>query len=223
MHNYYIGSWETDEDYKHVYDVGLKLGKFWSGTIYVFYSGLANIEKGDYSDVLAMSEDLNEFGNSFDNSHARAQNYRLISLANLKFRKFDKLIEETNKDLKYVTATGHDSIHHVILCVKAQAHIYKDELNKAEIIIYEVEKQIEKHKGIPVYYTQYLLAKVKFDLEKLKGLPKNDKNNNRILRELKKNSNKLVSESKKVVGNLTEAYLLKAKMFLFLKKYKSAL
>lgn len=77
--------------------------------------------------------------------------------------------------------------------------------------------------NVPVYHTQYLLSKIKLEFGKLKTFPKTSKYFKPILKEQKKNIEKLISQSKKMIGNLTEAYLLKANYYLHFKKYKKTL
>ena len=223
MQQYNTGKWETDKDYQNVFQTALQMGKFWPGTIYLTYSGLANIEKGDWLGYSKTHKDLDELANSFDNSHARAQNYRLQAYACHKFGKIDKLIEILDEGLDYVKTTGHSAMHHVLLCIKVQVFVKMAELNKAENVLSEIEHQVEKHNKIPIYYIQYLLAKVKLDFERIRMKSKKDKTFKSMIKVLNKTSDELISQSKKMIPNLTEAYLIKAKVFLFLNNNQKVL
>ena len=222
MQNYYTGNWMIDEDYTSVYDTGIRQGAFWNTTIYIFYTGMIHLELGMYPKVSEMTEKLEELADTFDNSHAKAQKIRFLAIGSIKLRKFENLIGIIDEGIAYIRTTGHEAMLLVVYCIKAQLYIYLGKLGNAGIAITEAEKLVDNHKGVPIYNTQYLLAKAKLEFKKLTDIPKTDKNFKFTLRGLKNTSDKLISQSKKNRGMLTEVYLVRADISYFLTKYKQA-
>jgi len=223
MQLYYTGIWSRDEDQQHVINHGIRKGNFWDTEIYLTYCSLVYIELGDYQEFLDLKDKLFDMADSFDDNLSGSQAYRIMSIGHIKFRKFDEFQTIVDEGTKYIMGTENSAISLVFFSMKAQLYYYLGDFKTAEIAITEAEKLKFAIMNVPVYHTQYLLSKVKLEFEKLQTLPKTSKNFKPILKEQKKNIKKLISQSKKMIGNLTEAYLLKAKYYLFFKKYKKTL
>jgi tetratricopeptide (TPR) repeat protein len=222
MHEFMTGSWAVDEDFQQVYEMSIRVGHFWPLTIYVMYSGMVNIELGRFDALLDNVKKLNDISDTFDNSHAKAQMYRMLVPGYYRFRRLDEAIKLADEGIDYTRKTGHFAMLMVLYCSKSQILTLKGHINEARLAFNEADKLIEHHKIIMIYYCPYLLANVKLEFEELKSLSKNDRNYKSKLKQTLKTSDKLISKSKKMIGSLTEAYLIRAKIDKFLNKQKQA-
>ena len=223
MHEFMTGDWKVDEDYHQLYEMSARIGHFWPLTIYVMYSGMVNIELGKYGALQDNILKLDEISDTFDNSHAKSQMYRMIAPGYYRFRKLEAAINLADEGIEYTRKTGHFAMLMVLYCAKSQVFTLTGQLNEARMAFNEADKLIEHHKIITIYYCPYLLAKVKLEFKELKSLSKNDRYYNSKLKQTLKTSDKLISKSNKMIGSLTEAYLIRAKINLFLNKQKKAL
>lgn len=222
MQLYYTGVWQEDMDQQKVIDHGIQKGNFWDTEIYLTYCGLVYIELGDHYGFLEMKDKLFDLADSFDDSHSGSQAYRIASVGYIKFRKFDEFLTIVKDGRKYIEDTENVAMLVVFNAMMAQLYIYLNDLKNAKKALAEAEKWKTRIMNIPVYFTQILLARIKLDFEKIKSLSKTDQHFRLIIKELKTNSDKLIAKSKKLIANLTEAYLLKAKLDQLLKKNQKA-
>ena len=222
MHEFLIGKWEVDSDYQKLYDRSIHIGDYWPITIYILYSGMVNIELGLFDKFIDSMQKLNNILDSYDNSHAKAQMYRMSVPAYYRFRKLDEANKMADEAIDYTSTTGHTAMLLVIYWSKVQLLIINGQLDEARKIFLEAEKEIDKYKIITIYYNPYLLAKAKLEFEEIKLLPKNHIDNKYYLKELHRTANLLISKSKKMIASLTEAYLIKADIYCFQKKYNQA-
>jgi hypothetical protein len=95
-------------------------------------------------------------------------------------------------------------------------------MDDAQTTINEIEKRINNHKRIPIFFTQYLITRIKFRIESIKDLDRNNNDFRSGIIELKKLSGKLLGKVKKNVAIMTEAYHLKARILLLQNNYKAA-
>jgi len=210
MHNFHTGQIEEDADFMNIYRTGLSVGDSWPTTIYSLYSGLICVELGKYDRLIEIIKTLDEISESFDNSHAKAQMYRLSSMAHYRFRKIDRALELSDEGIRYTVKTGHFAILLVIWCAKSLAHSAINELDTATIALAEAAKLVKDRKIITIYHLPYLQAKAQIELQTLRmALARNEKNLV-LAQTLLKTIKQLISLSKKMQTATTEAYRLKA-------------
>ena len=119
---------------------------------------------------------------------------------------------------------GTDKLTHIFVLhlVKTQLNLYNGHIEVAKKTFIDAEPLLEISKGISIFHTHYLLVKIRLGLAMAKKQRNAGENTGKEIRELLKTSKKLISKSKKMVGNLTEAYILRANIFLFNQKFKKA-
>ena len=223
MHHYYTGNWDIQEDQNTVVNQGLRVGNFWDTVTYIMYSGLVHVESGECKKFLELKDKLLYLADTFDDSYSGSQGYRLAALGFYKFRMFDKFNAIAKEGAKYIGNTENSALLVVYHSIESLIHLNLGDLKNADKAIIIAEQWKDKISNVPVYHTQYLLARLKLDLEKFKSLIKSDQHFRQTLKEIKSNSNKLIAQSKKLIANLTEAYLLKAKLYQLLTKNQKVL
>jgi len=218
MYEYITGNRDKRTDIDYTYDTGMRLGAFWETTIFTLFNGLKEIESGSWKETKKYIDRLLDTSEYFENSHAKAQHYRLKSRAYNKFRMLDDTLKSTDEGKLFTAKTGHTAMLLVIYCNRSIAFSLKNDLAEAEINLQEAEKLIADRKRVALYYTAHLLAKTHYEIVLL--------NKSRMDKEVAKNalqsSKLLVRKSKKAVGNLTEAYRLRANIYWMLNKRSKA-
>ena len=137
----------------------MRAGDFWPTTIYSVYSGLICVELGKYEKLMEHVHHLEDIAESFDNSHARAQIYRLSVPAHYRFRKLDRALELAEEGIRYTGKTGHFAMLLVIWCAKSIAHSAKNEMEAARQALAEAAKLVKDRKIITIYHFPYVQAK----------------------------------------------------------------
>jgi tetratricopeptide (TPR) repeat protein len=222
MQNYYTGRWHTKEDRLRTINKEIRAGSFWDTTGYNCYSGLAYIETGEYVNFIVMHNMLQEQAENYNSSYAVSLAYRLKANGFYKFRKLDDFIKIEEEGEKQISNT--DNLAHLVVfhSIQSLVHLRLGNFNKAEKAISKAKKLQEKVSNIPIFHTHYLLAIVHFDLEKILKLKEKEPQYKAMVKEINRNSKKLIAKSKKMIANLTEAYLLRSRIFMFQQKFKKA-
>ncbi|MEZ5196728.1 MAG: AAA family ATPase [Bacteroidales bacterium] len=223
MFNLNTGKWLYNIEADEVFNAGIKAGELWMTSVTALYLGLQKIEMGDYASAIEISDKLKELGNSFENSFAISQGYRVRSVCLMKFRKFEHLQELIDETKVYMHNTDNKLHALLVELVQSHLHIHKNNLEAAVKSFEEAKESLEIIKSVASYYTYYLITKIQLGLALV-----NDKRNMNIknikeIREMLKTSKKLISKSKKFVSNLTEAYVLRARIFMFQGKLGKAI
>jgi tetratricopeptide (TPR) repeat protein len=222
MHDFMTGKWEEDSDYQELYKLTMDLGQFWPLAIYLVYTAMVNVELGKIDAFQDGIQKLNELAESFDNSHAKAQMYRIIVPGYFRFRKMDLCQNFFEEAIDYTSKTGHSAMLLVIYSAISQFYTLQGELAKARKAFAEAEKLIDRNKIITIYYCPYLLAKTKLEFSELKEMPAGSLKYKSQLKSVLKSAEKLISKSKKMKGSLAESYLLKAEIYQFRQKHAQA-
>ncbi|MBE0638404.1 MAG: AAA family ATPase [Bacteroidales bacterium] len=218
MFNINTGKWHYNIDADEVFNTGIKTGELWMTSVTALYLGMQQTELGNYARTIEISDKLKELGNSFENSFSIAQGYRVRFVCLMKFRKFEQLQPLLDEARNYMHTTDNKLHAFLVDIVQSHLHIHNNDLDAAVKSFEEAKKSLEIIKSIPSYYTPYLIAKIHLGLALMNDKRNKDIKNNQEIRELLKASKKLIAKSKKFVSNLTEAYLLRSRIFMFQQK-----
>jgi tetratricopeptide (TPR) repeat protein len=216
------GIWHYNIDADEVFNTGIKAGELFMTSITAMSIGMQKIDLGDYTHTIAISDKLKELGNTFENSFAIAQGYRVRSVCLMKFRKFEHLQELIDEAKAYILNTDNKLHALVVDLVQTHLYIHNNDVGSAVKSFEKANESLEIIKSIASYYTPYLITEIHLGLALMSDKRNKDIKNNKEVGELLKTSNKLISKSQKFVSNLTEAYLLRSKIFMFQQKYGKA-
>ncbi|MCB2221999.1 MAG: AAA family ATPase [Bacteroidetes bacterium] len=217
------GKWHYHIEADEVFNTGIKAGELWMTSTIALYLGMQQNELGNYARTIEISDKLKELGNSFENSFAIAQGYRVRFVCLMKFRKFEHLQELIDEAKKYMHTTDNKLHAFLVDLVQCQLHTHNNNFEAAVKSFEEAKKSLEIIRSVSSYYTSYLITKIQLGLALVKDKRNRDLKNNKELREMLNTSNKLISKSKKFVSSLPEAYVLRAKIFMFQGKPGKAL
>ena len=219
IYNFHAGHWEIDEDFDSIFQNALRIGRYWPTTIYTLFSGFIYVELGRYDRMMEIAARLNEISEAFDNSHAKAQALRFLSMGHYRFRKNQEALTIAEEGIAYTARTGHHAMLLVIWCAKSLAHSAKSQIKEAREALDEAEKYIGDRKVIIIYHCAYLFAKAQIEMSDLKDCLHNNQPHDKQSGELLKTLNKLIKLSRKLLSAATEAYRLKAIAYRLLDKH----
>jgi tetratricopeptide (TPR) repeat protein len=222
MHDFHTGCLEEDRDLDDIFRTALHMGDFWPATIYCVYSGMISTELGQYQRVSDLIHKLEEISESFDNSHARAQSYRLSAWANYKFRRIDQTLAVAEEGIRTTGKTGHFAMLLVIWCAKSLAHSARHETDMADKAFAEATKLVAERKIMTVYHMPYLEARAEIAISALEMALANHDNVMEKAREALRAANDMLKSSKKMKSAEITAYLIKARVCCLLGKRKKA-
>ncbi|MBN1199872.1 MAG: AAA family ATPase [Bacteroidales bacterium] len=220
MHDYFSGRWTEDQDMEEVYHKATHSGTLWDIVIYLLYSGFILVEKGHWEKALAVRNKLLDVSENFENSHAKAQAFRLFLLYCTKTRSIEEGLKTSEEGIRFTTKTGHMAMLLVIYCEKCRLHTFRGEFEPAAKALKEAENLVRERKLIKIYFSGYLLANcwLNFAESLASGGNKSQK-----LHSVLKKTNQLIRSSKTIYSNLTEAYRLRALVYWHLKRQGKAL
>jgi len=210
MHIFHTGQWEEDDDFEQIFQSALRIGKYWPITVYTLFSGFICTEMGQYDKFMEAVEKLNEISESFDNSHAKAQMYRLSSMGHYRFGRIQQSLQIADEGISYTNKTGHYAMLLVTWCAKSLALSISHQVIEARNALNEAEIYLKDRQVVSLYYGAFLIAKIQVELAELRPLIQSEKPNIKLAGTLFKSINKLIKLSKKLRSVETEAFRVKA-------------
>jgi len=219
MFDYFSGKWQEDPEYEYTYNLGIQKGAVWELTIYLLYTGFIFAEKGNITKSLFVASKLFEASDYFENSHARAQGYRLKSYSYLKFRKLKDVIIVTTEGIHYTGKTNHIAMLQVLHCHKCIAFSLLNESEEAVKNLLEAEKLVQQSKIVKIYICEYLLAKCHYEIALLR---KEQSLNQTKWNKLLKTNDLLIRKARTVPSIQMEAYRLRAIVCWLINKQRKA-
>jgi tetratricopeptide (TPR) repeat protein len=222
MHDFHAGVLEEDKDFEKVISTGMRVGDFWPTTIYSVYSGYVSIECGSFQRFAKAVEKMKEISESFDNSHAQAQVYRLSAVGHFRFRMLDLTSDLVEEGIKYTGKTGHLTPLLVLWCIKSQLHSLHNEPAEAREALDEATRLVQDKKIITNYHIHYLQAKAGIEYLDLKKAVHSQEKPSGQVKVLLKTIGKLLSLSAKMKVTYVDTYRLKAQVYWLLKRQNLA-
>jgi class 3 adenylate cyclase/tetratricopeptide (TPR) repeat protein len=219
MYDYAAGLWGEDMDLEDVYRNALRTGAIWDIGIYIVYCGLIFIDKGQWSRLRDMVSKLSEVSENFENSHARAQAYRLEAVNRVRCRDLNAGIEACEEGIRFTVKTGHMAMLLVIWSQKSIMHSIRGECEEARKALLEAESLVKERKIIKLYLSGYLLAASCLEYAELN---RDAEQRKQKITNLLRLTGKLIKASKHVFSNLTEAYRLRALAYWHLNRQSKA-
>ncbi len=222
MHDFHTGNLEEDRDLEDIFRTAMHIGDFWPATILCVYCGMVSTELGKYERVSNLIHKLEEISESFDNSHARAQSFRLSAWAHYKFRKIDQTLEVAEEGIRITGRTGHFAMLLVIWCAKSLAHSARNEPEEAAKALAEASKLVAERKIITIYHVPYVMAKAAIELAELRTGQRAGKAGKDQVSQTLQTIDELIRLSRKMRSASVEAYRLKALAYCLIGKQKKA-
>jgi hypothetical protein len=207
IYEFYSGKWQEDPEHEYIYNLGLQKGAVWDLSVCLLYDGFKLVERGDFSKTLNIASRLFELYDYFENSHARAEGYRLKSICNLRQLKADEVIETCTVGIEYTGKTNHLAILQVLYCHRCTAFSLKNELKEALNDLLEAERLVQQTKMAKIYISEYLLARCYYELAILRNKPGKAKAD---VHPLLKQTRLLIRKSRNVPSHNIQGYRLAA-------------
>jgi class 3 adenylate cyclase/tetratricopeptide (TPR) repeat protein len=207
VYEFLAGKWQEDPEQEYLYNLGLQKGAVWELSVCKAFDGFKLAERGYFTESMDIASRLFDLYDYFENSHARAQGYRLKSLNHLKKSKFEEVIKISCEGVEYTGKTNHVAILQVLHCHRCIAHSMRNEMNEALNDLLEAEKLVQQTKMAKLYICEYLLASCYYELNLLKNKPDRNKAD---VHPLLKQAGLLIEKSKNVPSHRIQGYRLAA-------------
>jgi len=207
VYEFLAGKWQEDPEQENLYNLGLQKGAVWELSVCKAFDGFKLAERGYFTESMDIASRLFDLYDYFENSHARAQGYRLKSLNHLKKSKFEEVIKISCEGIEYTGKTNHVAILQVLHCHRCIAHSMRNEMNEALNDLLEAEKLVQQTKMAKLYICEYLLASCYYELTLLLNKPDKDKKD---VHPLLKQARLLIEKSKNVPSHRIQGYRLAA-------------
>jgi len=207
VYEFLAGKWQEDPEQEYLYNLGLQKGAVWELSVCKAFDGFKLAERGYFTESMVIASRLFDLYDYFENSHARAQGYRLKSLNHLKKSKFEEVINISCEGIEYTGKTNHVAILQVLHCHRCIAHSMRNEMNDALNDLLEAEKLVQQTKMAKLYICEYLLASCYYELALLRNKPGENKTD---VHPLLKQARLLIEKSKNVPSHRIQGYRLAA-------------
>ncbi|MCD4664534.1 MAG: hypothetical protein K8R68_04620, partial [Bacteroidales bacterium] len=208
MYDYFVDQLSHDNEDDKVFKLGMETGLVWPPTIYHAYRGVGYIELGRSIETKHLIKNLYQIANDMENSFSRTQHYRVQQTFFIKYRLMDKVIDNSEDIIKFISKTDHSTILLLIHCITSIAYSIKGDINKAKQHFHKAEDLSEKL-WLKYYTSMTLLAKAYIEMKKIEI----SLNKDNSIKDLLLTSKLLVDASKKVNCNKVEAFRIRAIAF----------
>jgi tetratricopeptide (TPR) repeat protein len=226
--NFLSGNWDIVY-YQSVEEVNLRYGEFYLVSYYLFGYTLYKIERGDFKDVISLTDKLAEISDTYEDEGAKSLLYDINSKYLMKIRKPYEALKEIDKEIAY------NQEHHVsqtpgliyTFGLKANIEILTGDLSGAEKTLNYVKNLVQKESFLPpIYFIRYLMSQFLFDLNMLeKSVISTDSpiKKSKYRKKSLKSWKRLRAVVRKWAGDRTEAFRLMGVYYWILGKQKQAL
>ena len=164
------GAWGKIRDRdEYLLNSSLKIGDFWHVPNYLWFSGLAKGEQGDFGYLMEVIDKLNEIGETYENPlsiiHARMLKADYL----LKVRNAHKAQEEAELGFTYSQKNSSELHEIMFLGLKVEAHLLAGDMKGALDSISQTKEIYKRQTSVvlPLYVAAYLAARLSVDVNQL--------------------------------------------------------
>jgi class 3 adenylate cyclase/tetratricopeptide (TPR) repeat protein len=164
------GAWGKIRDRdEYLLNSSLKIGDFWHVPNYLWFSGLAKGEQGDFGYLMEVIDKLNEIGETYENPlsiiHARMLKADYL----LKVRNAHKAQEEAELGFTYSQKNSSELHEIMFLGFKVEAHLLAGDMKGALDSISQTKEIYKRQTSVvlPLYVAAYLAARLSVDVNQL--------------------------------------------------------
>ncbi|UCH94966.1 MAG: AAA family ATPase [Candidatus Aminicenantes bacterium] len=228
MHNVLSGNWMKMKEFEYdenLIDGNLARGEFFYTTTLTDWTGLLNIEVGNFARANEMVKKLDEIGETYDNDITRIRKYLLSAALLFKQRKLYDALNELDAGINLVVRTGQKNLAVFAFGMKPNIQILLEDIKGAEESLLQAKELVSHEKRIAPYYMSYLLiSQFLFDLYRLEeSVHSNDKTKISHWRKNAYQSGKAVlKNSKKHAVSRTKAFKLIGLYYWLIEKQRKA-
>ena len=219
MHQFLEGDWHLEPNIEKIQSSFLERGDIFNLVPFLLFCGFISVELGQEKQTFDIIESMRKIGEEFESDHAMAQYHRLKAVAFYKFRKVDRIQDESSKGIEYTIRTGHRGMLQIIYCMRLITAAKNDDFETARSDMNEVEKMSPALKKIKIWHSTYFLAKAYLLTEEFRRNPDDSQLKNYLLKICKS----AIKQSKMVPNNLIESKRIMGNALWMTGKKKQAL
>ncbi len=165
MHNILAGDWSPGLDHdENVVSICVKRGELWSAVVYLVWSGIFELERGNSPGAVKCVEKLYEIGEVYDYDYARARKYIVNARYLLKTRKLSEALQETEAGITFSSRIGQNLNILNFTGLKANIQYLQGDFAGMEKSLQEAAAMLTQEKRVtPWNMGRYALSRLLFD------------------------------------------------------------
>jgi serine/threonine protein kinase/tetratricopeptide (TPR) repeat protein len=229
MYSTLSGDWpkgDRELEYEdEVVNDSLKMGELWSAIVYLIWTGIPQIEKGNFALVQKCVNRLQEIGEVYDHDFARARKSLILTRQLLKCRRLPEALQEAEEGISFSSSVGQNLNLLNFTGIKANIQILQGDMDGAEKSLDRAREIISQETRItPWIICSFHLSQFLYDIYHLKkSIEEGDRSKIKELRKKAHNSGKAaVKISAKYTPNRTETFRLMGVYYWLLGKQKKS-
>lgn len=220
------GAWGNETEFDEgLVDASADIGEFFWASIYTYWHGYLDVEKGRLQGAKDKIDKLSELADSYDNNYSKILKYALNVVFLVKCRNYHEALIESEEGINFGIKAGLSIWVFSILSMKARVQTIFDEPGEAEQSLSRASQLKSEINIVPFYLCNFSLSQFALDIWRLRESQRND--NEAELIEAKKNAmksgRKAVALSRKAAPERTEVYRLMGTYCWIIGKQKGAL
>ena len=227
MYGILSGHWTKELEYSQtLVDDCLKYGDLWTAMAYTYWSGVLQVEQGNFSGINICIEKLEEMGDLYEHDLAQARRYTVSTRKFLKYRELHQALHDAEKGISLSDSVGQHLNLLNFTGIKANIQILLGEMEGAENSLKQGREIISHEKRItPWHISSQVLSEFMFYIKKLEeSIKSKDITKTKHFRKKAYQSKKAALKiSKKYAPNRTETLRLIGVFYWLIKKYNKAL
>ncbi|MFX0136404.1 MAG: adenylate/guanylate cyclase domain-containing protein, partial [Candidatus Hodarchaeota archaeon] len=227
MHGLLSGNWTKELDYdEDLVDNCVKMGEQWTALVYLVWSGILQVEKGNFKGAQLCVDKLYGIGEVYDLDYARARKCIVSTRQLLKFRRLSEALQEVEAGISLSSSVGQNLTLLNFTGIKANIQILLRDITGAQESLLKAKEFVSQEtRIIPWYISSYHLSQFLFEIcnieENTKAIDKTE------IKQLRKKAYHIgkaaVKTAMKYAPNRTETFRLMGLYYWLIGKQKKAL
>jgi hypothetical protein len=220
------GDWVEELEYEdEVVKERVKMGELWLAIVYLIWTGISRIEKGEFALVRKCVNRLRGIGEVYDHDFARARKCNVNARLLLKSRELSEALLEVEKGISFSGMAGQNLNFLNFAGIKANIQILQGDIAGAEKSLAQAKEIISQETRItPWQISSFHLSQFLYDIYHLeKSIEEGDQSKTKELRKKAQNSGKTAKKTAaKYAPNQTETFRLMGIYYWLLGKQKKS-
>ena len=204
LHVVMAGDWGKEKEYdESLVDAGAELGEFFWASIYTYWHGYLDLERGHFQSAQEKIVKLSKIADTYDNNYSKVLEYALNTVFLVKCRKYREAMAESEKGVSFGMEIGLAIWSFSIYSMKARIQALFDDITGAEDSLRRASQLRSEINVVPFYVCNFLLSRAVLDLWQATELQSgHDGSKQKAIGSGKK----AVAASRKAAPERTEAY-----------------
>jgi len=225
LHNYLVGNWQSIKaiDEKLIQE-NLDIGEVYLASLNLHWHCIHKQHEGDLALARHLLRWLDDISEVYENEFSQLLKLLLNTGLLVECRRLQEALDETVTGIEFAKHNNFSlALIHFLGC-KARIHIFRDEIENAEVAIEEADKIRQEFDTIPWQLSYFLIGRAALSIYRLQKETRNGTQRGQYKSQVKAliYCRALLKQTRKVAQHRTEAYRLMGRYFWLTQKPKRA-